>query len=158
MRRRWIIGMFVLLAVGFVIIQIVPVGRVFASLNRQPNPPVVTTIHWDSPETERLARTACYDCHSNETVWPWYAQIAPISWLITRDVNKGREAMNFSEDTLDEYDAADLEWHIHNNMPPRLYLPLHPEANLSAEQRDKLVSGMWATFGSDGGKMNMGGG
>lgn len=157
MRRKLLIGLAVLLVAGFILIQIIPVGRIFSSLNREPNPPVRTTVQWDSPETERLARAACYDCHSNETVWPWYAQIAPVSWLVTRDVNNGRKAMNFSEDAPDEYDAKDLEWHITHDMPPRLYLPLHPEANLSADQKTQLVSGMWATFGSDGGEMDMGG-
>lgn len=150
MWRKLIVRGLVLLAAALVLIQLIPVGNFVKSLRRDANPPVVTAVEWDSAETERLARTACYDCHSNETVWPWYAQVAPVSWLVTRDVNKGREAMNFSEDPLDDYDADDLEWHVMNDMPPRLYLPLHPEANLSAEQKTQFIAGLRATFGSDG--------
>ena len=61
------------------------------------NPPVVREPVWDSPETRALAVQACYDCHSNETQWPWYARIAPISWVLAYDVIEGREALNFSE-------------------------------------------------------------
>jgi len=44
-----------------------------------------------------MARRACFDCHSNETVWPWYSSIAPVSWLVQRDVDEGREKLNFSD-------------------------------------------------------------
>ena len=158
MGRKLIFGAVTLMIAGFVIIQFIPAGSFVKSLRRDANPPVVTTVNWDTPETEQLARAACFDCHSNETRWPWYAQVAPVSWLVTRDVNKGRAAMNFSEDVPAEYDADDLEWHVTNDMPPRLYLPLHPEANLTVEQKAQLVAGLRATFGSDGmSEMEMGG-
>lgn len=158
MQQKFILRGMALLAAALVVIQLIPMGNFVKSFRRDANPPVVAAVEWDSAATEQLARAACYDCHSNETAWPWYAQIAPASWLVTRDVNKGRDAMNFSEDPLDEYDADDLEWHVMNDMPPRLYLPLHPEANLSAEQRAALIAGLRATFGSDGaGAMDMDG-
>lgn len=139
-----------LLVAGFVVIQFIPVGRWFKSLNRVDNPPVRTSIQWNSPETESLVRRACYDCHSNETRWPWYSNIAPVSWLVTRDVNKAREGLNFSEIDLSKTDLSDLvahlEFHVYSNMPPRKYVLLHPDANLSEAERDLLMAGFRATF------------
>ena len=61
------------------------------------NPPVLAEVQWDSPRTRELAVKACYACHSNETKWPWYSNIAPGSWLIQKDVDEGRDELNFSE-------------------------------------------------------------
>ena len=77
------------LAVIFILIQFIPVDRT--------NPPVTREVAWDSAETARIARRACYDCHSNETVWPWYSNIAPASLLVASDVRDGRSYLNFSE-------------------------------------------------------------
>lgn len=86
-----IIGLVLVLFVGgFVLMQLVSYGR------NHTNPPVVSEPTWDSPETRALAVRACYDCHSNETVWPWYTNVAPVSWLIQREVAEGREELNFS--------------------------------------------------------------
>jgi hypothetical protein len=85
-----IVGVLVLLGViVFIGIQFVPVERT--------NPPVVSEPQWDSPQTRALAEQACFDCHSNETKWPWYAKIAPISWVVAHDVEEGRAELNFSE-------------------------------------------------------------
>ena len=73
------------------VIQLVPYGR------DHRNPPVTSEPTWDAPETRALARQACFDCHSNETEWPAYSRMAPVSWLIQRDVAKGRAVLNFSE-------------------------------------------------------------
>jgi hypothetical protein len=139
-----------LLAAGFVAIQFIPVGRLFRSLNRVDNPPVKTTIQWDSSQTEGLVRRACYDCHSNETRWPWYSNVAPVSWLVTRDVNLARAGLNFSELDLSKTDLTDLiahlEFHVYSNMPPRKYFLLHPDAKLSDAERDLLMAGFRATF------------
>lgn len=144
---RRLIGYALALGVaGFLLIQIIPVGRFIASLERKPNPPVNPSFVWDSAEAEQIARAACYDCHSNETVWPWYSHIAPVSWLVTRDVNKGRAALNFSTDPLGEFNAEDMEWHLYNDMPPPIYLPLHPEARLSDEQKAVLAASFRALF------------
>ena len=61
------------------------------------NPTVVEEPQWDSPMTRELASRACFDCHSNETEWPVYSRIAPVSWLVARDVQEGRAVLNFSE-------------------------------------------------------------
>ncbi len=112
------------------------------------NPPVTYTITWDSPETEALARAACFDCHSHETRWPWYAHIAPAAFLIVQDVNEGRKAMNFSTGHKLEGDEM-VEQIESGRMPKPIYLPLHPEANLSAEQKSRLMAGLLATFGQE---------
>ncbi len=139
-----------LIVISFVLIQIIPMGAFFDSLKRDENPPVEFTIQWDSTETEALLRTACYDCHSNETVWPWYSYIAPVSWLVVYDVNTGRGHLNFSQDNFIDGSLVDflndIEWHTENNMPPRKYLLLHPEANLTNEQRSQLVAGVRSTI------------
>ncbi len=75
----------------FLLIQAVPYGRNHA------NSPNRTEPTWDSPTTRQLAVRACYDCHSNETIWPWYSNVAPVSWLVQRDVEEGRDEVNFSE-------------------------------------------------------------
>ena len=90
--------------------SVVPYGR------DQVNPPVGAEPTWDSPETRALAKQACFDCHSNETEWPAYSRVAPVSWLIQHDVSEGRAALNFSEwqrpeateaaDEVSEPDAA----------------------------------------------------
>ncbi|HZY42825.1 MAG TPA: heme-binding domain-containing protein [Anaerolineae bacterium] len=79
-----------ILVAVLIVIQIPP-------LFFQTNPPVVAEPNWDNPQTRALAQRACFDCHSNETVWPWYSRIAPPSWLITFDVFRGRRNLNFSE-------------------------------------------------------------
>ena len=88
MKKRVVLSAGSGLAVLGVLIQFVPTDRA--------NPPVTREIRWDSEETALLARGACYDCHSNETRWPLYSRVAPVSWLIARDVNRGREHLNFS--------------------------------------------------------------
>ncbi len=111
------------------------------------NPPVTYTINWDSPDTERLARTACFDCHSNETHWPWYAHIAPAAFLLANDVAQGRDQYNFS--TGYQLDGDKMAKKVEaGEMPPMRYLLLHPEANLSAEERAQLAAGLRATFSS----------
>lgn len=144
--RKIIIGFLVLVVAGFLVLQIIPVGQIRPVLARDANPPVEVQITWDSVEAEGLLRRACYDCHSNETAYPWYAHIAPVSWLVTRDVNKGREAMNFSEDGTNAYDLGDLEWHLYNDMPPRQYTLIHPDAKLTEEQKALVLAAFKTAF------------
>jgi hypothetical protein len=96
------------------------------------------------PEVQAILRKACMDCHSNETRWPWYSRIAPGSWLMIRDVRKGRSRFNMSEwGELDEEDrVVDKENAVDmidtNEMPPWFYLPLHLDAILSDEEKATL--------------------
>ena len=119
------------------VLQLAPFGRDHS------NPTVMQEPRWDSPQTRALAKRACYNCHSNETVWPWYSNIAPVSWLTQRDVNQGRAHLNFSEwnDPMNQPDDV-IEEIQAGNMPPWFYLPMHPEAKLTKAERTALVQGL----------------
>lgn len=127
-----------------IIIQFVPYGR------NHTNPPVRQEPAWDSPQTAALARRACFDCHSNQTVWPWYSNIAPVSWLVLRDVDEGRSKLNFSEWDLPQKDAEEAAEQVQKGeMPPWFYLPAHPQARLSTQEKQALIRGLQATTGSN---------
>jgi hypothetical protein len=91
----------------------------------------------------------CGDCHSNETVWPWYSNVAPMSWLIQRDVDEGRKEFNISEWDRHQDDDEAFEVFKEGEMPLKPYLLLHPEARLSNQDTDALARGLLATFGGD---------
>ena len=133
-----VLGFGLLAIVGlFVLIQLVPFGR------NHTNPPVVQEPSWDSAETRALAKRACFDCHSNETVWPWYSNIAPVSWLVAHDVSEGRRAMNFSDwGQTTERGQKVARQILRGEMPPSFYLPMHPTAQLAADERTQLIAGL----------------
>ena len=120
-------------------LQFVPVERA--------NPPVESDV--PAPANVRaVLRRACYDCHSNETAWPWYSHVAPVSFLIARDVNAGREELNFSTwnrmATRDQVKKLKESWEnvAEEEMPPWFYLPMHRDAVLSTQDRAALRA--WA--------------
>ena len=125
--------------VAFIVIQFVPVDRT--------NPPLQGEFH-GSAEVVSVLRRACYDCHSNETVWPWYSRIAPVSWVIAHDVNEGRAGLNFSTwnqlSAEKQAEAIKESWEevAEGKMPTWYYVALHPEARLSAA--DKSVLRTWS--------------
>ncbi|MDH3729686.1 MAG: heme-binding domain-containing protein [Acidimicrobiia bacterium] len=128
-----------------VAIQLVPYGRDHS------NPAVVSEPDWDSARTRELAAAACFDCHSNEVNWPWYSNIAPISWKIQSGVDSGRDELNYSEyDPNEEHFAESAESVRDGEMPPGDYLILHPGARLSASEKQELIDGLVATFGDEG--------
>ncbi|MDH3539246.1 MAG: heme-binding domain-containing protein [Acidimicrobiia bacterium] len=131
-------------AVGLlVVIQIVPYDRAHH------NPPVVAEPPWDSLATRDLVARACYDCHSNETIWPWYTSIAPISWLTTRDVTEGRAKLNYSEWTGREQETDEMVETIQEGeMPPIYYGWVHSSARLTEVETQQLIDGLRATFGT----------
>jgi len=108
------------------------------------NPPVVSEPPWDNPQTRLLAKRACFDCHSNETVWPWYSYVAPVSSLVYRDTLEGRRRLNFSTwNTGSQRGAGEVARAIQRgNMPPAIYLPMHPAANLPAAEKQQLITGL----------------
>jgi mono/diheme cytochrome c family protein len=123
-------------------IQFIPYGRAHT------NPPVIAEPPWDSPQTRDLAMRACADCHSNETTWPWYANVAPVSWLVQHDVDEGRATLNFSEWNRQQRRARESAEKVgEGEMPPSYYTALHPNARLSQAEIDALVRGLEATFG-----------
>jgi cytochrome c551/c552 len=125
------------LAVALVAVQLVPVTHT--------NPPVGGDVAAPA-EVAALLRRACYDCHSNETVWPWYSRVAPASWLVSHDVEEGREELNFS--TWADYSAKrrakklkeTAEEVSEGEMPPWYYVLLHPEARLDDAERTRLLA------------------
>lgn len=142
--RKVLLGFGILLGLLFVL-QLVPYGR------RHSNPPAGAVAAWDSPRTLELAKRACFDCHSNETRWPWYSHIAPLSWRIQNHVDEGREHLNltaFDAGSKDMRHAAGEAGEVlaEGEMPPLDYLLAHPEARLSASERRELVAGLNATF------------
>jgi len=135
MRAKWWIGG----ALAILVAQLIPVERT--------NPPIEEEV--PAPDAVReVLRRSCYDCHSNETRWPWYASVAPVSWLVTHDVSHAREHLNFS--TWNRYDPEERAEKIEEaweeveegEMPLWFYLPLHPDARLDPADRDLLRS--WA--------------
>jgi mono/diheme cytochrome c family protein len=137
---KW--GLIIVVA-GFVLIQFVPYGR------DHNNPPVVSEPNWDSQQTRQLAQQACFDCHSNETSWPWYSNIAPASWLVQNDTVEGRQRLNFStwgnggqgREPGEAIEAVSEGW-----MPPPAYLVTHPQANLTPAEKQALTQGLRATI------------
>ena len=120
-----------------VLIQVIPVSRV--------NPPVVADLA-APPEVKAILKASCYDCHSNETVWPWYSRVAPVSWLVASDTAEGRQHLNFSswnQYSLDK--QASLRARIarevgKGDMPPWYYTIKHQDAKLTQGQRTTLAS------------------
>lgn len=111
------------------------------------NPPVVAEPHWNSARTRELVRGACFDCHSNQTVVPWYGQVAPFRWLLASHVNEGREKMNFSDPANSEYEVEEMAKEIRSGgMPTWDYRLIHPKARLDKLQQDSLLAGLAATF------------
>jgi len=130
--------------VAAALIQLVPFGH------DHTNPPVAGEPAWDSARTQDLMRKACFDCHSNQSVWPWYSNVAPVSWLIQRDVNGGRRHLNFTEWATGkpQRHAKDIVSVVNSgDMPPWFYLPMHPGARLTDDEKQALVKGAEATFG-----------
>jgi hypothetical protein len=123
----------------FILIQLVPYGH------DHTNPPVVSTPNWDNAQTQAIAEKACYDCHSNQTTWPWYSNIAPVSWLVLRDVQEGRQNMNFSEWSTYQGMASDAAAVVQRGrMPPAQYLIIHADARLTDAEKQQLIQGLQA--------------
>lgn len=123
-------------------IQLIPYGWT------KSNPPIVDEPAWDSPDTRQVFMKACGDCHSNETKYPWYSYVAPVSWLVQTDVDKGRADFNISEWNRkhNEGDEAAREFRK-GSMPPKIFMITHSDANLKGIERDKFLQGLIATFG-----------
>lgn len=151
-------GLVVLAACLLVAIQFIPTG-----VSTQ-NPPVLAEPAWDSAQTRALAERACFDCHSNETRWPPFERLAPVSWLTARDVAEGRRALNLSEwglartadDDESEHErgeqgrgkSADDIWKVlrDGDMPPASYLLLHPDARLTPFEQQQLLEGFYRSL------------
>jgi hypothetical protein len=143
MKRRLLVRTLLILAVVFALAQLVPVDC--------SNPTGGADVA-APPEVRSILKRACYDCHSSETVWPWYAYVAPVSWLIARDVQEGRGEVNFSIFAQYPVKRRQRKWKEipeqleKREMPPWYYTAVHPEARLSDGEREALLQ--WAAAGA----------
>lgn len=140
MKKKQLIILIVLLVFG--LIQFIRPER-----NLQTNPSRYDIFHKTEtdPQVVMLVQQACYDCHSNRTAYPWYASIAPVSWMISQHVKDGKKHLNFSEWTL--YSAEKqthkldeiVEVLKEREMPPGPYQWLHKEADISPAKKERLM-------------------
>jgi hypothetical protein len=137
-RRRVFVRLAQIAGLVLIAAQFVPVNRA--------NPSVESVVP-APPPVHDILRRACFDCHSNETVWPWYSRVAPVSWLVARDVHQGREHLNFSTwnrlDPSQRVKALEEAWEEieAGDMPMAIYVPLHPDARLT--DGDKTALQAW---------------
>ncbi|WCO67614.1 heme-binding domain-containing protein [Iamia majanohamensis] len=144
LRRVVLVGGGVVVA-AFLAIQLVPYGW------SHPNPPVVRDAPWPDEESAAIARTSCYDCHSNETDWPAYSYVAPMSWLVRSDVEEGRDELNLSDWDADADEADDAAEEVEEgSMPPSQYTRIHRDARLTDDERATLVAALEQMAGDDG--------
>ena len=142
--KRFFLVALAVVVLLFLLIQLVPYGRDHS------NPPISGEPNWDSPRTHELAQRTCFDCHSNETAWPWYSHVAPVSWLVQHDVDEGRQHLNFSTWGHGRQEADEMvEIVREGEMPPFFYLPMHPKARLSAAEKEELIQGLATIGGRD---------
>lgn len=128
----------------FGLIQLVPYGKSHS------NPPVLAEPAWATPETRELMVRACFGCHSNEVVYPSYADIAPISWMVASHVSEGRSKVNYSEFESGRRAFKSTVAAIQSGwMPPGYYTRFgrHPEARLTDAEIATLIEGLRATPG-----------
>jgi hypothetical protein len=127
---------FIFVAV-LLLIQVIRIDRT--------NPPVLSELT-AGPEVKSVLRRACYDCHSNETVWPWYSGVAPVSWLVGSDVKEARQHLNFSE--WGNYDAGTQSHKLRGiaeevregEMPPWYYSLMHGDSRLNPSEQSRIVA------------------
>jgi Haem-binding domain len=137
-----VVGLVALLAM-----QVVPYGRNHAKR------PTTSEPAWATPRTRELMVRACFSCHSNEVTWPWYSNVAPISWAVSDHVSSGRSSVNYSEFTTGGEKSDETISVIKNrSMPPAYFtrFGLHSEAKLTDAEVTELVNGLLATPGFEG--------
>lgn len=138
---KWVrLGLAVLVGLA-IVIQFIPYGR------NHDNPPALAEPAWDSPTTRDLAVRACFDCHSNETEWRWYTNVAPISWFIQSEVDEGREELNFSEWGPGQEGEESAGTVRDGSMPPRIYALTR--SRLTDAETQMLILGLVTTFGDE---------
>ncbi len=145
MTKKIVLGVLIGLIAGGILIQFLPYGH------EHTNPPVTGEPQWDSQQTRDLVTRACYDCHSNQTTWPWYSNIAPLSWLIQHDVEEGRSRLNFTEWNQPRREVDNAARQVQNGaMPQWYYKVLHPAANLTPAEKQALIQGLQTSLGGGG--------
>ena len=146
--HRWRAGILTLAAIpvlAILLAQAVPLGWDHTNPTPAAEPP------WDSAATRSLAVRACFDCHSDQVTWPWYSNVAPVSWLIADHVRAGRDTLNLSEWVAGGRSEGAREAARaveRGSMPPSYYTLLHPSGRLSAAEQAALAAGLSATLGA----------
>ncbi len=145
MMKKIVLGVLIGLIAGGILIQFLPYGH------DHTNPPVTSEPQWNSQQTRDLVARACYDCHSNQTTWPWYSNIAPLSWLIQHDVEEGRSRLNFTEWNQAPREVDNAARQVQRGtMPQWYYTVLHPTANLTPDEKQALIQGLQASLSGGG--------
>jgi hypothetical protein len=138
---KWIKRGLIGLVVFLVVIQVVRPSRT--------NPPIdpskeISAKMTVDPAVQSILDRSCSDCHSNKTVWPWYSNVAPISWLVWRDVNDGRRHMNLSDFATEPVQREGrvlngmCEETKRGDMPMSIYVPMHPQSKLTSADVDTI--------------------
>ncbi|HLO91154.1 MAG TPA: heme-binding domain-containing protein [Lentimicrobium sp.] len=138
MKKKIILIVVVVLLVA---IQFVRIDQTNPVSNPQAEFAVVASV---PDNVQMILKESCYDCHSNHTFYPWYANVAPVSWFLQHDINEGREHLNFSD--WGHYSADDrhdllkecLKEVNEGEMPLKPYVLLHPNAKLTADEKETL--------------------
>jgi hypothetical protein len=142
--KKYLKYLLIALGVALVVIQFIHPAK-----NQSNNNTNSITTRYDVPEPVlTVLKTACFDCHSNSTVYPWYANIQPVAWWLADHVNDGKKHLNFSEFTTRKIAVQNhkleevIEQLKEGEMPLNSYTWIHKEANLSPEQKNLLIN--WA--------------
>lgn len=128
------------------LIQLVPYGR------SHTNPKATKSPMFASARAQQIFTAACADCHSYKTKWPWYTNVAPISWLVQKDVDEGRDELNLSAwDTAQPAVDEVAEQIQDGEMPPLKYtvVPNHADARLSDAEKRILIAGLREIYATD---------
>lgn len=142
--RSWTLAGALVVALAGVALQMAPINTAHAT------PAHITEPPWSSPEFRAQFMRSCGDCHSNDTVWPWYSQIPIVSGFIRRHVEEGRQKLNVSEwgtPLQGEHAEHVADTAQRGSMPPASYLLLHPDARMDAAAMQDFVKGATDTFG-----------
>ena len=126
----------------FIVIQVFRINKTITPVNEQTDFIAVTQTN---PEVATILKNACYDCHSNQPIYPWYTSVAPVSWWIKNHINEGSKHLNFSiwqtytvkrkDHKLEEC----VEMIEEGEMPMNSYTWMHPEAKLTDAQQQLLI-------------------
>lgn len=133
---------FIFLVAGFIVIQFIRIDKSVPDYDVSGD---FLAIHKPDAKVATLIKNACYDCHSFESKYPWYAEIAPVSWMVGDHIEEGREHLNFSLWSSLESGKQDhkLEESIEEmekgKMPDPNYIKMHDEANLSESDQQTLI-------------------
>lgn len=139
MKKKILLG----LVAFFITIQLIRIDKTNPAYNEAED---FLTVTQAPADMAALVKTACYDCHSHQSAYPWYTNIAPVSWLIANHIKEGRQHLNFS--TWSSYPAEKAAHKLEEcaeevsegEMPMKSYVLMHSEAKMTDAQKEKLVA------------------